>query len=143
MREYCVYMMTNRSGTLYIGVTNDIMRRVSEHKTGILKGFTSRYKMNRLLYVEATADIDAAIEREKQLKGWTRMRKLELVRELNPNWRDLSEEWSVEDLELATSEDKGQILRSAQNDNSSAGAIEVPPLRPERRGRRAKESNNV
>jgi putative endonuclease len=133
--------MTNRSGTLYIGVTNDIMRRVSEHKSGTLKGFTSRYKMTSLLYVESTTDIQAAIEREKQLKGWTRKRKLELVRGRNPHWRDLSEEWFADQLARLVAQD--QILPSGQNDNSLASMLEIPPLRPERRGRRAKEPTNV
>ena len=116
MPEYHVYMMTNRSGTLYIGVTNDIQRRVLEHKSGIGNTFTARYKMTRLLYVESTPYVLNAIEREKQLKSWTRKRKLELVREQNPLWRDLSEDWLSEELEAGALLAEAQILRSAQND---------------------------
>src|SRR5262245_47774167 len=109
-------MMTNRSGTLYIGVTNDLARRVAEHKAGSDAGFTQRYKLTSLLYAESTPDVQAAIEREKQLKGWTRKRRLDLIRELNQQWRDLSEEWFANGLDLAASGDEGRILPSGQND---------------------------
>lgn len=75
-RQYFVYILTDKSGTLYIGVTNNLERRVREHKTRATKGFTSRYRMGRLIYFEATDNILDAITREKQLKGWTRIRKL-------------------------------------------------------------------
>jgi putative endonuclease len=113
--------MTNRSGTLYIGVTNDIFRRVLEHKTGVTPGFTSRYLMTHLLYVEATNDISAAIQREKQLKGWLRKRKLELVRNQNPYWTDLNEGWYEKTPVSPIVE--GQILRSAQNDNGKTAGL--------------------
>jgi putative endonuclease len=106
--------MTNRSGTLYIGVTNDIIRRAQEHRLGGGSQFTRRYKMDRLLYVESTPYVLNAIEREKQLKGWTRTRKLELILASNPTWRDLSEEWFGQD--FASVSTKAQILRSAQHD---------------------------
>jgi putative endonuclease len=86
-------MMTNRSGTLYIGVTNSLERRVREHKNGVAEGFTKTYKLDRLLYYETTDDVSAAITREKQLKGWLRKRKIALIKEMNPRWKDLSEEW--------------------------------------------------
>jgi putative endonuclease len=91
MREYHVYIMTNNSGTLYVGVTGDLQRRVAEHKLGAKSGFTSRYKLTRLVYVESTTDARAAIEREKQIKGWLRRRKIELIATQNPKWKDLSE----------------------------------------------------
>jgi len=91
-KTYYVYILTNRSGTLYTGETNDLQRRLLEHRAGSVGSFTARYKMDRLLYFEATADVRDAIQREKQIKGWTRKRKLELVAELNPKWRDLSED---------------------------------------------------
>ena len=87
---YYVYIMTNNSGTLYVGVTNDLIRRVAEHKSGATKGFTSRYKMTRLVYFEMGGDALAAIEREKQIKGWIRRRKIALVAAQNPKWKDLS-----------------------------------------------------
>jgi len=93
-KSYYVYILTNRSGTLYTGVTNDLERRLEEHRAGATGSFTARYKMDRLLYFEATDDVLDAIQREKQIKGWTRKRKLELVATLNPRWRDLSEDWS-------------------------------------------------
>lgn len=89
-REYYVYIMTNNSGTLYIGVTNDIRRRVAQHKSGAQAGFTQRYKLTRLVYVEYTSDIREALDREKQLKGWLRRRKIDLIAKLNPRWEDLS-----------------------------------------------------
>jgi putative endonuclease len=92
--SYYVYVLTDhRSTTLYIGVTNDLERRVYEHKRKLVPGFTSRYNLTRLVYFEETADVRAAIEREKQLKGWRRSRKAELVETMNPEWRDLSEGW--------------------------------------------------
>jgi putative endonuclease len=91
MKTGFVYIMTNRAGTLYIGVTNDLIRRVIEHKTGRTPGFTARYRMTQLVYYESTEDIRDAIAREKQLKGWTRRRKVELIDAMNPYWFDLSD----------------------------------------------------
>ena len=93
-KAYYVYILTNRSGTVYTGVTNDLMRRLEEHRAGSADSFTSRYKLDRLVYFEETSDVRDAIAREKQIKGWTRKRKLELIRTLNPRWRDLSDDWS-------------------------------------------------
>jgi putative endonuclease len=93
MREFHVYIMTSNSGTLYAGMTGDIERRVKEHKSGATPGFTSRYKMTRLVSCEnAGNDAWAAIEREKQIKGWVRRRKIALIASQNPRWRDLSAE---------------------------------------------------
>jgi putative endonuclease len=86
-------MMTNKSGTLYVGVTNNLERRISEHKNSLIEGFTKKYKINQLLYYEETNDILAAIEREKQLKGWRRDKKIALIESSNPEWKDLSEDW--------------------------------------------------
>ncbi len=91
MPPYFVYIMTNRSGTLYTGVTNDLERRVREHQLG-LSTFTRKYGLTRLVYYEAVDDIQAAIAREKQIKGWVRARKLALVRSRNPAFKDLSRE---------------------------------------------------
>ena len=85
--------MTNRSKTLYVGVTNDLEKRVWQHKNGVFEGFTSRYKLDRLVYYEQYSDIRNAIAREKQIKGGLRIKKLQLIVSMNPEWRDLSEEW--------------------------------------------------
>ncbi len=92
---YYVYMMTNwNSQVLYTGMTNNLERRVFEHKYKLVDGFTKRYKVNKLVYFEDTNDVNAAIEREKQIKGWTRIKKNELVNSVNPEWRDLSSDWN-------------------------------------------------
>ena len=93
-KRYFVYIMTNRSKTLYVGVTNDLQRRVFEHKGKMVPGFTARYNIDRLVYWEDTNDVRAAIAREKQLKGWRRQRKIELIDGMNPQWDDLAAEWS-------------------------------------------------
>lgn len=92
-RSYWVYIMTNRSGTLYIGVTNNLARRVYEHQHHVSPGFTSRYRIDRLVHAESFSEILDAIAREKQLKNWSRARKLDLIRENNPDLSDLAEEW--------------------------------------------------
>ena len=81
------------SRTLYVGVTNDLVRRLYEHKAKLIDGFTKRYNISMLVYFESTPDVVAAIEREKQLKGWRRERKVALIEGLNPRWQDLSEAW--------------------------------------------------
>jgi len=90
---YFVYIMTNRSKTLYIGETNNLMRRVREHRRGIGSGFTTKYKLDRLVYFERFQDVHNAIEHEKRIKGSLRIKKIELVVSVNPSWKDLSEEW--------------------------------------------------
>jgi len=89
-RSYYVYIMASgKNGTLYIGVTNDLIRRVYEHKNNTIKGFTQRYKVHHLVHFEDTNEISEAIKREKQLKWWNRKWKLRLIEETNPDWRDL------------------------------------------------------
>ena len=89
-RSYYVYMLANRiGGTLYIGVTNDLVRRVYEHKSGTVESFTKRHAVNRLVYFECFDDIEAAIHREKRLKKWTRAWKIALIEKDNQNWIDL------------------------------------------------------
>jgi putative endonuclease len=92
-KTYFVYIMTNRSKTLYTGVTNSLVRRVREHKLGIGSGFAAKYKLDRLVYFERFEDIHNAIEREKAIKGWLRIKKIALIVSVNPAWRDLSSEW--------------------------------------------------
>jgi putative endonuclease len=90
---YYVYIMTNVSHTLYIGVTNDLARRVYEHKHKLCPGFTERYNISQLVYHEECSDVMAAISREKQLKNWRREKKVALIRVFNPPWADLSADW--------------------------------------------------
>jgi putative endonuclease len=85
--------MTNKSKTLYTGVTNDLIRRVYEHRNHLVKGFTDKYNITKLVYYEATNDVISAIEREKQIKGWLRKKKIDLIESMNPEWKDLSEGW--------------------------------------------------
>jgi putative endonuclease len=92
VRNYYVYIMSNRTHTLYIGVTDNLYRRVEEHRAGTLGGFTSKYKVRRLVYFEHTDDVGAAIAREKQLKNWRRAKKIRLIEAMNPTWTDLSRE---------------------------------------------------
>jgi putative endonuclease len=91
-KSYYVYIMSSPSRTLYTGVTNDLERRVNEHKTGAVPGFTKRYKIDQLVYFQETNDIGAAIAAEKQIKGLLRPKKIALIEQENPSWRDLSAE---------------------------------------------------
>jgi putative endonuclease len=93
MREYYVYIMTNASRSLYVGVTNDLIRRLAEHKTGIGSQFTQKYRIHQLVYYESTDSVTTAIEREKQIKGWSRAKKVKLIEQTNPEWKDLAAEW--------------------------------------------------
>ena len=90
MNNYYVYILTNKSRTLYVGMTNNLERRVYEHKNKLVPGFTSKYNLDILLYYEQTADVISAIAREKQIKGWTRSKKIALIESQNPKWLDLS-----------------------------------------------------
>ena len=91
-KSYSVYITGSWTRVLYVGVTNDLVRRMYEHKSGLFPGFTSRYRVNRLLYYETTANVASAIAREKEIKGWVRRRKVELIERHNPEWLDLSPE---------------------------------------------------
>ena len=93
MKQYYVYIMTNKSRTLYTGVTNDLQRRVYEHKQKLVPGFTAKYNISRLVYFEETSEALSAIAREKQIKGWLRVKKTNLVESVNPEWLDLAEDW--------------------------------------------------
>ena len=97
MHRYWVYIVSNKyMSSIYIGVTNDIERRIWEHKYGNIKGFTCRYKCSHLMYYEEFADVNQAIAREKQLKGWKRDKKIELIVSLNPERQDLAADWFLE-----------------------------------------------
>ena len=90
---YYVYIITNKiNSVVYIGVTNDLERRLYEHKHKLVEGFSKKYNLYKLVYLETTTDIKAAIAREKQLKGWTRAKKNALIASINPSWKDLNEE---------------------------------------------------
>jgi putative endonuclease len=92
-KTYYIYIMTNKNNTtLYTGVTNNLLRRLDEHKKGVGSKFTKRYNVNKLVYYEITNDIESAILREKQIKGGSRRKKIDLVNSRNPNWLDLSDE---------------------------------------------------
>lgn len=90
MKQYYVYILASkRNGTLYVGVTNDLIRRVYEHKNNLVEGFTKKYSVHRLVHIESTSDVKAAIHREKCIKRWKRAWKIELIEEHNPEWKDL------------------------------------------------------
>jgi putative endonuclease len=92
---YYVYILASkRNGTLYIGVTNNLERRICEHKNNLVEGFTEKYNVHILVHYEETIDIHAALQREKQLKRWTRKWKIELIEKDNPDWRDLAEDFA-------------------------------------------------
>ena len=90
MKNYYIYIMANKTNTtIYIGVTGNLIKRVWEHKNKLIRGFTTRYNIDKLVYYEETTDVNSAIAREKQLKGWNRARKNQLIEKVNPNWDDL------------------------------------------------------
>lgn len=95
-RWFYVYIMANRSRTLYTGVTGNLRKRVYQHKTGAVDGFTKRYKIDRLVYWERYKYVKRAIAREKQVKGWTKVKKVALIVSMNPTWKDLAEDWFPE-----------------------------------------------
>ena len=95
-REYWVYIVASRSGTLYIGMTNNLYRRVLEHKSGRFEGFASQHGCSRLVYYEGFDDVLKAIDREKRLKGWVRAKKIALIESVNPRWQDFAEKWGAE-----------------------------------------------
>ncbi len=93
-RQYWVYILASKpSGTLYIGVTHSIKRRIWEHKTGMISGFTKQYGVKTLVSFEAHRDVSGAIQREKEIKGWLRKRKIDLIQQENLLWRDLASDW--------------------------------------------------
>ena len=94
MQKYYVYILSNQTNsTLYIGVTNDLKRRLYEHKNKLIDSFSSKYNTNKLVYFEETSDVKTAIQREKNLKKWNRQWKNELIEKTNPDYKDLSDDW--------------------------------------------------
>jgi len=110
-----VYILASTSRVLYVGVTVDLLRRMWEHRTGALPGFTRRYGVNQLVYYEAANDPAGAIRREKQIKGWARVKKVAMIDSMNPEWRDLAERWFVD----VSSDDPSHPL-----------GVTRPPVRP-------------
>ncbi len=96
LQKYYVYIMANKSRTLYTGMTNDLERRVYEHKHKLEKGFTSKYNITRLVWYEEFDGVEQAIEGEKKIKGWRRLKKIALIDSVNREWKDLAEGWFSE-----------------------------------------------
>ena len=116
--RFWVYVMASKSRRIYTGVTNDIERRVQEHKLGLIEGFTRRYRINRLVYRERFRYVDNAIAREKEIKSWTREKRVALIESGNPTWEDLSLEWGMPIRLLRPAGSGGQqIPRFARDDN--------------------------
>lgn len=104
--HYIVYILGSIAGTLYVGITSNLAARIRQHRNGTFGGFTAKYDVNRLLYYEIYEHVTDAIQREKQLKGWRREKKIVLIEKKNPQWKDLSREWDelrVRAKSLATS----------------------------------------
>ena len=122
MRRYYVYIMASKFRVLYIGIPNNIRRRVWEHKKDTNPGFTSKYRVHRLVYFESFKYVGNAIAREKHLKGWPRAKKVALIRAANPTWEDLSEGWydgnNVTCFKADANTTEKQVLRCAQDDKS-------------------------
>jgi putative endonuclease len=93
MPTFHVYILASRSRTLYVGVTRDLIRRLYQHRTGEIPGFSCRYRTHKLVYFETTTEARAAFAREKQIKGWTRARKIDLIESVNAGWEDLARDW--------------------------------------------------
>ncbi len=123
-KTFYVYILANgKNGAIYTGVTKDLMRRVSEHKSGTGKSFTKRYNIDKLVYYEVTEYILNAIDREKQIKGWLRKKKIELIESMNPEWDDLSEDWTEEngtiDFSDASRDKSEQALQDGKSKEKS------------------------
>jgi len=94
IHQYFVYILSSKyNGTLYVGITNNLQRRINEHKAGLIKGFTKKYNVNRLMYFETFQNVSEAIKREKNIKKWKRSWKIELIESNNKNWVDLAKDW--------------------------------------------------
>ena len=120
-KQFYVYIMTNRprSHVLYTGITGNLPRRVFEHKNKLIAGFTSRYNLTRLVYYESFAYPDAAIDREKEIKGWRRSKKIRLIESMNPHWYDLAEHWTEVYKPDNAEEDPRQIPHPAEGRRAS------------------------
>ena len=121
-RRFFVYIMASRSLNLYTGVTNNIYVRALQHKRGEIDGFTKRYNINRLVYYETFQYIGAAIVREKQIKGWTRAKRIALIKSMNPTWQDLAAEWGKRfgPMQIPRSDMSGGEAEEQTRDEASA-----------------------
>jgi putative endonuclease len=129
-KRYYVYIMASRSLTLYTGVTGDIYHRALQHRAGEIEGFTKKYHINRLVYHETFKYVNNALAREKQIKAWTRAKRLALIKTMNPTWQDLADDWG----KLT----RLQIPRFARDDNNKNGDENSGD--EEERGRDAREA---
>ncbi|HLM82163.1 MAG TPA: GIY-YIG nuclease family protein [Terriglobales bacterium] len=137
-KRYYAYIMASRSLTLYTGVTGDLYHRALQHKAGEIEGFTKKYHINRLVYYETFKYVNNAIAREKQIKAWTRVKRLALIKTMNPAWQDLAEGWGeLTELQIPrfARDDKTENNDNTENkeDNSqveagSTGATDAAPL---------------
>lgn len=93
--KYCIYILTNKSFSLYVGITNTLTERLGEHEQGLVEGFTKKYKINKLIYYEEYIYVKEAIRREKQIKGWTRKKKIDLIKSKNPKFEDLGKKYQL------------------------------------------------
>ncbi len=116
--KYWLYIVASLTGTLYVGMTNSIDRRIDEHKDETFKGFASKYACDRLVHWESFDDVRKAIDREKQLKGWRREKKIALIETLNPSWKDLAKDWG-QPLQLLKPIDENHRKASQKTDRHS------------------------
>ena len=111
-KHYYVYILASLSGTLYIGITDNLERRIVEHKEGLVPGFAKQYGVHRLVYFGSYDDVRNAIHREKQLKGWRREKKIALIESVNPSWKDLARAWYEDRGPSTRDRDKAAAARS-------------------------------
>src|SRR5712692_5228832 len=137
MRQYYVYIMSNRTHVLYIGVTNDLDHRVGQHQQGANPGFTQRYHLKRLVYFESYDKIADAISREKQLKGWRRSKKIALIESLNPRWSDRSREW------FPWMTDSGASIGPSSTPDKKASSVEPSTKCHPERSNSVREANGI
>jgi putative endonuclease len=116
-----VYILGSKTRVIYVGVMNDLVRRIWEHRSGAIAGFTHRYGLDRLVYYEASRDPAGAISREKQIKGWARVKKVAMIETENPEWRDLAEDWFVD-------VSSGRPLTFARGDSPNRRPVRGQPL---------------
>ena len=126
MPEGYVYILSSQTRVLYVGMTNDLQRRMYEHKSKAVEGFTAKYNVNQLVYYEQVADVSTAVRRETQLKGWTRAKKISFIEQMNPHWFDLSDRWYESDPVADIFAMPGVHLRSRPDPSTSAS---TPALR--------------
>jgi putative endonuclease len=131
-KRYYVYVMASRSLTLYTGVTGDIYHRSLQHKAGEIEGLTKKYHINRLVYYETFKYVNNAIAREKQIKAWTRAKRLALIKTMNPAWQDLAEGWGeLTELQIprvARDDNPESMKKNSRLEVTNTGATEAIPL---------------